>query len=162
MVLRYQLGRCLRKGCTFWGLHAQPEALIGHGRAKAPPPLVLSKFKVVPSSPCFSFCMDKSLLLAELTLPASAAGFEGLQPALVSVCFQTCSACRSLHMQNVISWEERDDGRAAAGIVSSCLLPLLASKVGFGVRKSKAGIITAKEDFVCSRCPAGCPVWQLR
>lgn len=117
---------------------------------------------MVLSSLCFSFCMDKSLLLTELTLLASAAGFEGLQPGLVSVCFQRCSACSPSHMQNVISWGEWDDGRAVAGIVSSCLLPLLASKAGFGLRKSKAGIITAKEDFVCSRCPAGCPVWQLR
>lgn len=77
------------------------------------------------------------------------------------VCFQRYFACSSLHMRNEISRGKKDGCRVAARIVSSCFLSLLASKAEFGVNKGRAGIITAKDDFVYSGCPAVCPVcWR--
>lgn len=116
---------------------------------------------MVPNPPALGFAQIKNLLLTECKPPVLAADFEGIQHVLVSVCFQRCFACGSLHMRTEISQGKKDGCREAARMVSSRFLSLLASKAAFGVHKGSAGIMAAKEDCVCHGGPAVCLVcWQ--
>lgn len=98
--------------------------------------------EVLPSPPALGFAQIKNLLLTERKLPAPATAFEGIQHVLMSVCFQRCFACSSLHMRNEISWGKKGGCRVAARIVSSYFLSLLASKAEF--ESTKAELVSSQ------------------
>lgn len=121
--------RCSRTSCAFHGC-----TLTAHSRAEAQPqPRV---FGGPRSSLCFWLRMDEILLLTELRLPASAAGFEGLHAS--GVCLLSEMFCLQF-----FTYAKRDklakksSGGIAARIVSSRLLPLLVSKAELAAHKSR-------------------------